>query len=193
VENTTHLKKFFEDVYNDTNMYFEYLANRRQIDHVLYSKWYQEMEKRRNLFADFINSTKQNIVNSDLVETALSKELAVSKTLFKKAELDIQTFSIPALEEKSIGNESHHYLCNGCFDTTLENIYKVLENGAFTVGFCGEKKTDEFKEIVKFYNTLKDQLMRKGYIATSLESNISSKNRIYVLTYDHKKNNKFKK
>jgi len=98
----------------------------------------------------------------------------------------------PKIEMLDVESESFYYICNGCYKTTLQNIYKVLSKGAFTVGICCDKKTDEFRDLVKYYNELKDFLMRKGYHATSFESNLSSKTRIYLLSYDSKHNSRNK-
>ncbi|MBQ7136763.1 MAG: hypothetical protein IJO43_02145 [Bacilli bacterium] len=186
MDHLIHIKKFYEDVYHDPSMYYEYLSGKRTIDPMLYSKWYKEMEARRDPFVKFIMGGKKYNNHEFFFETALSKDLAVSRPYFINKSIEVKEFIIPRLEEMPLGDESFHYLCNGCYETTLENIYRVLNHGSFTVGYCGEKKTDEFKEIVKFYNMLKDRLMRKGFIASSMEESVSSKHKLYVLTYQSK-------
>ena len=185
-----YLKQFFADVYRDSDMYYNYLAGKLNIDQVAFSKWYSTIESRNKDFLKFIKGGNYFKANDTIFETALSKNLTVIIPQYKNRIIETSEFATPKIESLDLGVETHHYICNGCYETTLQNIYKVLSKGSFTVGVCCEKKTDEFRDLVKYYNMLKDFLMRQGYRASSLESNVSSKNRIYLLSYDSKKQNK---
>jgi len=187
MDHLIHIKKFYEDIYNDPNMYYEYLSDKRKIDPGLYSKWYKEMQLKREPFVKFVSESKRYNNHEEIFETALSKDLAVSRPYFINRTIEVKEFTIPRLEQRPIGDERFHYLCNGCYETTLDNIYRVLNNGSFTVGYCGDKKSDEFKEIVSFYNKLKDKLMRKGFVAASMEESVSNKHKLYILTYQSKR------
>ena len=193
MENDIHIKKFFEDVYNNPTMYDGYKIGTVFLNHELYSKWYKEMSIRRDTFVKVIKEIDRPKINEFVFETSLSSNLALSKSFFGKKEIEIQEFCTPKIETKPLGDATYHYMCNGCYETTLDNIYKVLNKGSFTVGICSEKKTDEFREITKYYNQLRDHLMKNGYLTASFESNISTKNRVYLLMYDYKKHNKHKK
>lgn len=181
-----HMKKFFEDEYNDPNMYFDYINGKIILNYELYDKWYKAMKKRSASFYDLANHSNLT-PDIELFETTTTSDFAVTKFLGHKR-IELKEFMMPKIEERPLGGESFHYICNGCYETTLENIYKVLNKGSFTVGICCEKKTEEFRNIVKYYNELKHFLMMKGYSLFSYESNVSGNNRVYLLNYDSRKN-----
>jgi hypothetical protein len=190
MENEIYLKKFFIDTYNDPNMYYEYLSGRLHIDRIAFSKWYSTMESRNASFLALIKNCNKINTNTNILETALSDNLTVTTPVYRNRVIEVHDIATPKIEMLDIGNETCHYICNGCYETTLQNIYQVLSKGSFTVGICCDKKTDEFRDLVKYYNMLKDFLMRKGYHASSFESNVSSKTRIYLLSYDSKYHSK---
>jgi len=193
MENDIHIKKFFEDIYNEPTMYDGYKKGTVFLNHELYSKWYKEMSIRSESFAKAIREMDRPRTSEFVFETALSSNLTLSKSFPGKKEIEVKEFCMPKIETRPLGDDTHHYICNGCYETTLDNIYKVLNKGSFTVGICSEKKTDEFREIVKYYNQLRDHLMKTGYATASFESNISKRNKVYLLMYDYKKHNKHKK
>lgn len=185
-----HLKKFFKDIYNDSSMYYDYMAGRLSLDQTAFLKWYAAMERRNREFLKMIRDDDHIRFSDSIIETALSQHLTVTTTTFRKRTIEVSEMATPKIELLEVGSDSHHYICNGCYETTLQNIYRVLSKGSFTVGICCEKKTDEYRDLVKYYNMLKDFLMRKGYRAASFESNISSKDKMYLLMYDSKRQGK---
>lgn len=188
-----YLKKFFKDTYNNENLYETYLKGFFRIDPDLFSKWYKEMEIRNRLFLDKISPLRKVSPSSCILETALSQNLTVLTPLYRKRVTEVKEASFPKIEQLELGVGSHHYVCNGVYESTLQNIYNVLTNGSFSVGICTNKKTDEYRKIVKYYNTLKDFLMRHGYHVSSFESNNGSKNKVYLLMYDCEKNKTHKR
>jgi len=190
MEKEAYLKKFFMDIYQDPGMYLDYICGRINIDSAAFSKWYYSIERRNREFLYSISTCKCINFRSFIKETALSENLTVTTPIYKNRTIEISEMAMPKIEMLKPGFENYHYICNGCYETTLQNIYNVLSNGSFTVGICCDKKTDEYRDLVKYYNILKDFLMRKGYIATSYEANVSGKNKMYLLMYDSKKQNK---
>lgn len=182
----SHLKRFFIETYQDESMYEDYLTGKAFLNREDYRKWYSKMKVRNSLFSDMLTEV-HNINSRVVVESALSKHLAVSSSFFCKKEIIESDFGFPKIEAKinlKEGNSKAHYICNGCFTNTLEQIYQVLSSGSFSVGICCEKKTDLFRETVQYYNQLKDILLKSGYNAFSIESNCSMNNRIYLLKYN---------
>lgn len=190
MSNDTYLRRFFIEVYNDPTMYEEYLNGRVFLNRELFSKWHKEINLKNESFARKIKEIERPGTKEIIMESALSKDLCVSKHFFNKKIVTVSDFGLSKIEEKPLGNLQEHYMCNGVFLDTLDNIYQVLNNGSFTVGICCEKKIELYKDVVAYYNKLKDFLLRKGYRTAALETNVNSKNRIYLLTYDsrtHKK------
>lgn len=180
-----YLKRFFIETYNNENMYYEYLKGQVYLDYNLVSNWLKDMDMRNYFFSKSIESFNRLKPREIVVESALSNELAVSKTFFNKKEIIVSEFGKSKIEKKQLGESHNHYICNGYFNDTLEQIYNVLDKGSFTVGICAEKKTELYKEVVKYYGQLRSFLLKNGYTTAALETNCNSKNRIYLLMYDH--------
>lgn len=184
----SHLKRFFMDVYQDSSMYENYLMGRVSLDKEAYQKWYTKTEKRNYLFAQLLKSISKPYPRDFVVESALTKDLSVSRYLYNKKEINVSEFGFPKLEKSSLNpiltEKKIHYICNGCFMDTLENISKVLDNGSFSVGICYEKKRELYWEIVEYYNQLKKTLLNSGYRASSFESYCANNDRVYLLRYD---------
>lgn len=186
MNNEAYLKLFFIETYNDENMYYEYLIGKVKIDYDLYTKWHKEMEQKNSTFFKSMKSFERTNYKDDLVESCLSDELCITKYFVNKKERHISEFGKFKIVKHPLGNASHHYICNGYFTDTLEQIYKVLENGSFTVGICGEKKSEIYKDIVKHYGELRSFLLKNGYSTSAIQTNCGEKNRVYLLMYDHK-------
>lgn len=183
------IKRFFKEVYNDQDMYQEYLNHRVFVDNDKYFKWVKTINSQNKIFADEISDFKRGNFVSQIIESSTSKGLTVSEHLYLgHLNISEQPFDTPKIESKQLGNGKYHYICNGCYKDTLEKIYDVLNKGSFTVGICCEKKTDLYRDISKYYNQLKDFLVKKGYILGSIETNSVSNNRVYLLMYDSAKN-----
>lgn len=185
MDNDKHLKKFFMDTYNSEDMYYDYVKGSIILDLPKYSKWHSEQRNKNSLFANYITENERLDNDSIILESALSGDLAVSNFLVNSKLVRISDFSKFKINKGTVGNLKGHYICNGYYNDTLEQIYQILNNGSFTVGICTEKKTKLFKEVKAHYNQLRDFLLRNGYITDVMESNIGSKNRIYLLTYDY--------
>lgn len=180
-----HIKKFFKDIYGDDTVYSDYLDGKIVLDKDLYEKWYKEMLRRKDCFFNLIKSTLYQYKNISCLETTLHKDFTLTNGAFNKKEIEIQEHSFPEIKELELGQDRKLYVCNGCYKTTLENIYKVLNNGAFLVGVCCNKNVEEYKETVEYYSRLKDFLMQKGYGVGSYESYLSGIRKSYVLTYNN--------
>ena len=185
MDNDKHLKKFFMDIYNSEDMYYDYVKGSIILDLPKYGKWHSEQRNKNSLFANYIIGNERLDNDSIILESALSGDLAVSNFLVNSKLVRISDFSKFKINKGTVGNLKGHYICNGYYSDTLEQIYQILNNGSFTVGICTEKKTKLFKEVKAHYNQLRDFLLRNGYITDVMESNIGSKNRIYLLTYDY--------
>jgi len=186
MNNELHLKRFFMEVYNNLDMYYAYLKGEVFIDCNTYSKWSSALERRNELFANTIKSYDRIKFNDIISESKLGDNLCVSQYFANKKIINISEFEKFKIEKSIVGNSTNHYICNGYFSDTLEQIYNVLDNGAFTVGICTEKKTDLFRNVVAHYNQLRDFLLKNGYTTSSIQTNVSSNNRVYLLMYDHK-------
>ena len=182
----THLKRFFIEVYNDPSMYEEYLNGRVFINRDLYSKWFHALEKRNELFASTIKQYNRVGRKDIIVESQLSDDYSVGSYFNNDVISNVSEFGKFKIEKKQLGDDNNHYICNGYFIDTLEQIYKVLENGTFTVGICTEKKTDLFKDVVAHYNMLRDFLLKNGYNTSCIQTNVGSNNRVYLLMYERK-------
>lgn len=180
----THLRRFFIEIYDDPNMYNDYINGKVFLNRELYSKWHKEIQERNKIFAKSIKEINRPLSRELVVESALSENLTISEYLFRKSKVEVSDFEIPQISKIIPGNEKYHYICNGCFVDTFDKINQVLERGSFTVGICCEKKTKLFKEISTYYNQLKNVLLNNGYYARSFESNTNRKNRVYLLMYD---------
>lgn len=185
MESDKHLRKFFMDVYDNLDMYYEYLEGKAFLDPLKYSKWHSEQEHRNNLFAQCLKDNDRVNTDTFVLESALSGELSVSNFLGNNRLIMISDFDKFTLTKGQPGKVQMHYICNGYYSDTLEQIYQVLTCGSFSVGICTEKKTDLFREVKAHYRHLKDFLLKNGYVTEAIESNIGSKNRIYLLTYDY--------
>ena len=184
MDNELYLKRFFIETYNDESMYYEYLKGNVFLDRNLLSVWLKEMEIKNSVFASSIHDFKHFTNKKIIIETSLSNNLCVSKHFFNKSEATVGEFGKFKIERKPLGNSCNHYICNGYFIDTLEQIYNVLDRGSFTVGICAEKKTELYKDVVKHYGELKSFLLKNGYKTASLETNCGKKNRVYLLMYD---------
>lgn len=184
MNNELYLKLFFIETYNSENMYYEYLKGQVALDNDLLNKWLREIEIRNYTFAQSLNDFNRFSIRNLIVESALSDEICISKKFFYKRERIISEFGKFKISHKIIGDSHNHYICNGYFLNTLEQIYKVLDNGSFTVGICAEKKTNLYQDVVKHYEKLRKFLLNNGYHASSLETNCGRKNRVYLLMYD---------
>lgn len=182
----THLKRFFIEVYNNSKMYDEYLKGEVYIDQNIYYKWLLDIKKRNELFAETLNEFNRIKCRETIIESRLNNEYCVSEYFNNPVISDISEFGKFKIQQKKLGNSNGHYICNGYFKETLEQIYKVLDNGSFSVGICTEKKTSLFKDVVTHYNMLKDFLLKEGYQTSCIQTNVKSNNRVYLLMYDHK-------
>lgn len=190
MDSTMHLKRFFMEIHNDSSMYEAYLNGLISIDEEVYNKWYREMEIRNEVFADTISRFERLNSNTFVFESAICRNLTVSKHLFNKCRVEEASFGISKVVPKPLGESNEHYICNGYFEDTLENIYQVLTNGAFTVGICCEKKSELYERVSMYYNKVKEHLLKRGYRVSSIESSMSPKNKVYLLMYDSNKNGK---
>lgn len=179
-----YLKRFFKEVYNNEDMYNEYLEGRVFIDNEKLMKWFKDVEIRNKTFAEAINKFAHPNNSQKVFETSISETLSVSSKMFNKKEIEIGDFERFKICKKELGNSRNLYICNGWYSDTLDNIYQVLNKGCFAVGICCEKKTDLFRDVRTHYNKLKDFLLKNGYNAGSIEENTYSNNRVYLLTYD---------
>lgn len=183
-----HLKRFFIDVYQDSSMYEGYLKGAVLLDSEVYQKWYTKMEKRNYLFATNLKSINRPYPKDFVVESALNEDLTVTKKLYNKSETIVSDFGFPKLEQSFLdcisSDKKVHYICNGCFMNTLENISRVLERGSFSVGICCDKKIDLYRKTVDYYNQLKNILLNVGYQVSSFESYCPNNERVYLLRYD---------
>lgn len=184
MDNELYLKWFFIEKYNDVNMYYEYLKGQVFLEQNLFNNWFKEMEIRNNTFAKSLRDFDRFNIRNTVIESALSDTLCVSNHIFNKSEKHISEFGKFKIERKSLGNSTNHYICNGYYIDTLEQIYNVLNKGAFTVGICMEKKTKLYSDVVKHYGDLRNFLLKNGYQTSSLEANCGKKNRVYLLMYD---------
>ena len=186
MNNESHLKRFFMKTYNDIDMYYGYLKGDVFVDRNIYSKWASTLERRNELFAHILKQCDRVRFDDKIIESKLSNNSCVSQHFVNKAITNISEFQKFKIEKKNLGDSANHYICNGYFEDTLEQIYNVLNNGSFTVGICTEKKTELFRSVVAHYNQLKDFLLKNGYNTASIQTNVSANNRVYLLMYDHK-------
>ena len=190
MESQIHMKKFFEDIYHDSTMYSCYLNGQMFLNMDLYTKWYKEMRLKRDLFLKELKSTSMFKIKHSFFETSIHEDFLVTEKVFGEKIFEVKEFTLPDIFEYPLGGSNLHYICNGCYESTLENIFNVLNKGSFTVGICTDKKSVEYKQIVKYYNELKDFLMRRGYHASSFECNNGGSNKTYLLMYDSLKQKK---
>ena len=50
--NDSHLKRFFLEVYNDIDLYYDYLIGNTTINHDVYYKWYKDIKHGNEIFAN---------------------------------------------------------------------------------------------------------------------------------------------
>lgn len=186
MNNELYLKRFFIEVYNDESMYYDYLNNKVFLNYDEFAKWHKDIELRNSMFANSIKEFDRIDFKDIIVESKLSEELNISKHFHNKSEGQVSEFGKFEIKSYPLGNDNKHYICNGYFTDTLEQIYKVLDKGAFTVGICTEKKTELFHDVVKYYGELRSFLLKSGYQTSALEVSCNSKNRIYMLMYNCK-------
>lgn len=184
------LQRFFVEVYNDNNMYEDFLKGEVFLDNEKLADWTKKMRLRNEKFASAIKDFNRIYPNSKVVESTLCDGLSVSDFLYNKSETKVSDFGKFKINKKTLGDDRYHYVCNGWFLDTLDNIYKVLEKGSFTVGICCDKTTDLYHDVKMQYNKLKDFLIKNGYVAGSVEKNIGSRDRVYLLMYDSLRNKK---
>jgi len=188
MKDNLNLKRFFMETYDEEGLYSKYLNKEFSLDKPLYLKWLKEKETQNMMFAQSMASFNRIVPNSHIVESSTGKELSIFKYLPIKSEIHLSSFVFsPSLIKKSaLGNGTEHYVCNGYFENTLEEIYNILEKGAFTVGICSDSHTKLYREIVEHYKKLREFLLKEGYITSAVETNCNFKNHVYLLMYDHK-------
>lgn len=184
------LRRFFVEVYDDDGMYDDFLRGEVILDNEKVMNWTKTMRLRNREFATSIKDFNRVYPKTKIIESAIGDGLSVSEFLYNKSEVTTSDFGKFEIGKKTLGDDRSHYICNGWFLDTLDNIYKVLEKGSFTVGICCEKKTDLYRDVKTQYNKLKDFLMRNGYMAGSVEKNCGTKDRVYLLMYDSMRNKK---
>jgi len=190
MDNEIHLKQFFIEKYGDKNMYYEYLAGRISIDKDMYDSWYKDVEARNRLFSYQIKKHNRIFLGDTIVESKLCENLCVSKFFVNKCCSHIGEFGKFKIEKKRVGISNAHYICNGIYLDTLNQIYDVLSHGAFTVGICAEKRSEFYNSVVDYYGKLRNFLLNNGYSTSALEINCNSKNRVYLMMYNAKSRSK---
>lgn len=181
-----YLKRFFIEVYNDIDLYYDYLDGKSVINHEIFSKWFKDTKLRNAIFANCLVNFDRIKWNDTIVESSLGDYFSVAKNLHNPSIINVRDFEKFKIEKKEIGNSISHYICNGYFNDTLEQIYNVLDRGSFTVGICAEKKTELYNDVVKYYGELRSFLLKNGYSTSAIETNCSGKSRVYLLMYNHK-------
>lgn len=191
-----HLKRFFWETYGDITMYEDYLCGDAFVNQELYLKWLKDVDNRNKIFAKSLSDFNRIHNKNIIIESALTSELTISKYLLvpsNNVNTVVSNFGSFQLKDESKNPTNNHYICNGYFIDTLKQIYNVLDNGSFTVGICAEKKTDMYREVVEYYGKLRSFLLKNGYNTSAIQSNVNSKNRVYLLMYDSKFKNRVKR
>ena len=184
--NDSHLKRFFLEVYNDIDLYYDYLIGNTTINHDVYYKWYKDIKHGNEIFANCLINFNRIKWKDPIVESALADYFSVAKHLHNPSIINVKEFEKFKIEKQELGSSINHYICEGYFEDTLEQIYNVLDKGSFTVGICGEKQNCLYQEVVDYYSKLRHFLLKNGYQTSAFETNCNSKRRVYLLMYDHK-------
>jgi len=187
MQNEYNIKRFLEEKFDEDDIYEQYLAGRVFIKSEEYLKWFKALDHQNDIFADNLKASNVIGFNCVIIESAVSKEIAVCNHLkTKNITINEVEFNKPKLEKKSLGNDRYHYICNGIYSDTLTRIYEVLEHGSFSVGVCADKKSKLYKETVSYYIKLRDLLRREGYMASAVETNYGGVNRVFLMKYSPK-------
>lgn len=187
---SNQLRGFLLETQNVPYFNEDYQIDKQYIDIALYDKWVNEYNFKNKIFAGIIAEYYKFNSRKKIVESALAEDLSISKYLYAKTQVIVSDISISRPKAKTLGAGNYHYICNGCYIDTLDHIYDVLKNGSFTVGVCGDKKSESFKEMVDYYNQLRELLLKEKYTVGAMECNHSSRTKAYFLTYDSAKNKK---
>ena len=184
MDKKTYLKRFFLETYNDISLYYDYLDGKAVVDHNEFRKWFKNIKIGNEVFANCLINFERLKFNDIVIESALGDCFSVSKLLHNPSIINIRDFTKFKIVKGEVGSSTYHYICNGYFDDTLEQIYNVLNRGSFTVGICGEKQNCLYQDVVDYYSKLRRFLLKNGYVTSALETNCDRKNRAYLLMYD---------
>lgn len=185
------LKYFFKETYNDINIYNDYLCGKFLLDKTIYNKWLSNIDLRNNIFAQVLKNFDRIEWGATILESSLNKDHCVSKSFHNPSIISVNDFEKFEIKKHPVGDSKNHYICNGYYQDTLMQIYKVLDKGSFTVGISTYKNKELFDDIVNYYNKLKMYLLKNNYCTAAIQTYVAG-SKVYLLMYDSEKQSRWK-
>ncbi|MEG2311585.1 MAG: hypothetical protein RSB72_02680 [Bacilli bacterium] len=166
-------------------MYSKYLRGDISISPVTFRIWLSNLVKNKHIFGHYLKTNGYITKDSEIMEITEDPEISSINGILKiTKEIIISNCGDGCMltnKEKNV----KHLVINGRYVNQLGHIKAVLQNGSFSIGYCGNDN-NYTKSVLEYYRKLKEYLLINGAEVEAMEDTIFTSKKMLVLNYNCK-------
>ncbi len=149
-----------------------------------FGKWLDNYRFLKELFGKYLNDNGYFDGIDNVIELSESKSICSIKNLKINKKIIESQAGEGCFAKPFNGNLKGHLVVDGIYDNQLIYLARIVANGGFTIGYCGEKDSLYTKRVIDYYNKIKKflNLIVETENVKAKEKTIK-KNKIIILDY----------